>query len=104
MNIDKQVQNKFNAFKMYAEQNNIKWGFVRDRDTELYFNNTKYVDNMNDDNWRPINELFSNIDNEEKIVNFDNIKNGTKRVLDKKLAAHIDIGRMVDKLSKEDEE
>lgn len=53
-NIDRQVVNKFNAFKTYAEENGLKWGFVRDIDTRLYINNTEYVENMNDPSWRPI--------------------------------------------------
>ena len=40
----------------YAEENNLKWGFVRDIDTRLYINNTEYFENMNDPSWRPIEE------------------------------------------------
>lgn len=29
-NIDMQAENKFNAFKNYAEKYHLKWGFVRD--------------------------------------------------------------------------
>ena len=39
-NIDVQMGNKFLAFKRYAEQYGLKWGFVRDLDEELYINNT----------------------------------------------------------------
>ena len=57
-NIDKQVFNKFKAFKTYAYENDIKWGFVRDKDTELYINNTEYTDDMNNENWVPLNEVI----------------------------------------------
>ena len=57
-NIDLQVENKFIAFKEYAQRYNLKWGFVRDLNEELYINNTKYVDDMSDDSWRPLSEEF----------------------------------------------
>lgn len=57
-NIDIQVVNKFNAFKNYAEKYHLNWGFVRDSSEELYINNTEYVDDMNDDNWKNIEEVL----------------------------------------------
>ncbi len=45
-NIDRQVENKFNAFKKYAKKYNLHWGFVRDIDEELYINNTIYTEDM----------------------------------------------------------
>lgn len=57
-NIDKQIENKFNAFKKYAERNSIEWGFVRDKDGELYINNTEFVNDMADNNWKKINLIF----------------------------------------------
>lgn len=57
-NIDAQVGNKFNAFKQYAEKYGLKWGFVRDIDEELFINNTTYVEDMSDSNWRPLSEEF----------------------------------------------
>ena len=57
-NIDIQVGNKFNAFKNYAEKYHLNWGFVRDSSEELYINNTEYVDDMSDDSWRSIEEVF----------------------------------------------
>lgn len=57
-NIDLQVENKFIAFKEYAQRYNLKWGFVRDLNEELYINNTEYVDDMSDDSWRPLSEQF----------------------------------------------
>lgn len=50
-NIDRQVENKFNAFKDYAERYHIRWGFVRDIDEELYFNNTEYTEDMTGNSW-----------------------------------------------------
>ena len=32
---DKKIENKFNAFKQYAQAKNLNWGFVRDKDGEL---------------------------------------------------------------------
>lgn len=50
-NIDKQVANKFIAFKNYAEKHNLNWGFVRDRNDRLYINNTVYTEDMNNEHW-----------------------------------------------------
>lgn len=57
-NIDKQVENKFLAFKEYAEKEKINWGFVRDRNNRLYINNTEYSDDMSDPEWVKLEELF----------------------------------------------
>jgi len=57
-NIDRQVVNKFNAFKEYAKKYNLNWGFVRDKDGELYINNTEYHEDMSDDSWHEIYRLF----------------------------------------------
>lgn len=57
-NIDVQVVNKFNAFKMYAEDHKFKWGFVRDIDEELFINNTEYVEDMSDTSWRPLGDVL----------------------------------------------
>jgi len=58
-NIDTNVLNKFEAFKLYAKNNNIKWSFVRDLEQKLYFNNTEYVDSLSDKKrWKSIEELF----------------------------------------------
>ncbi len=57
-NIDIQVENKFASFKEYAEKKNLKWGFVRDKNDKLYINNTEYTDNMQNENWRPLKDLF----------------------------------------------
>ncbi len=57
-NIDNQVENKFTAFKQYAEKHNIKWGFVRDKNEKLYINNTVYTDNMATEHWKPLKDNF----------------------------------------------
>lgn len=57
-NIDKQIENKFNAFKQYAQAKKLNWGFVRDKDGELYINNTVFAEDMADENWVPIKDRF----------------------------------------------
>lgn len=57
-NIDIQIVNKFNAFKEYAKQKNIKWGFVRDLDNQLYINNSEFAMDMSDKHWVPLEEEF----------------------------------------------
>lgn len=50
-NIDKQIENKFNAFKKYATEKGLHWGFVRDKDSQLYINNTEFAFDMADEHW-----------------------------------------------------
>lgn len=57
-NIDDQIQNKFVAFKNYAIKHNLKWGFVRDKDNQLFINNTCFAKNMADGHWVPLNTVF----------------------------------------------
>lgn len=57
-NIDDMTEHKFNAFKKYAEDNKINWGFVRDKNNRLYINNTKYVEELSNENWKPLREVF----------------------------------------------
>ncbi len=57
-NVDIQAENKFNAFKQYAESYGLHWGFVRDKDFALYFNNTSYTEDLSDGHWKPIAEEF----------------------------------------------
>ena len=57
-NIDVQIGNKFNAFKLYAEEHKLHWGFVRYIGEDLYINNTEFVDDMSDDHWKPLEEVF----------------------------------------------
>ena len=37
---------------------NYEFGFVRDKNNELYLNNTEYVENMSDDRWVLIEDVF----------------------------------------------
>lgn len=57
-NIDKQIKNKFNAFKNYCNKHNLNWGFVRDKNSKLYINNTEYVDDLSDNNWKKIDQII----------------------------------------------
>lgn len=57
-NIDKQIGNKFNAFKRYAEEKGLQWGFVRDLDNQLYINNKEFVEDMSDTHWISLNNIF----------------------------------------------
>ena len=57
-NIDEQIENKFYAFKDYAYRRKINRGFVRDKDTRLYINNTNYTKEMNNENWKRLEDLF----------------------------------------------
>ena len=57
-NIDKQIENKFNAFKKYAAEHSLHWGFVRDKDNQLYINNTEFAHDMADENWVPLSQEF----------------------------------------------
>ena len=57
-NIDIQIQNKFVAFKEYAEKQKLNWGFVRDYDDDLYINNTEFSLDMNDEHWIQLSKKF----------------------------------------------
>jgi len=57
-NIDRQIENKFNAFKAYAAQHGLHWGFVRDKDNSLYINNTEFAIDMADEHWQDIATVF----------------------------------------------
>lgn len=57
-NIDTQIRNKFEAFKRYATDKGLHWGFVRDKDNQLYINNTEFAIDMADEHWVPLNQEF----------------------------------------------
>lgn len=59
-NIDIKVENKFEALKEYSKRYGIKWAFVRDYDknNELYYNNTEYTDEMENDSWNKLDGMF----------------------------------------------
>jgi len=57
-NIDKQIENKFIAFKEYATKHNLNWGFVRDKNGKLYINNSVYTEDMNHASWIKLKDVF----------------------------------------------
>ena len=59
-NIDIKVENKFEALKEYANKYNVNWGFVRDYDKNesLYLCNTEYTEDMENENWKLLREIF----------------------------------------------
>lgn len=59
-NIDIKVENKFEALKEYANKYNVNWGFVRDYDKNdsLYLCNTEYTEDMENENWILLKEIF----------------------------------------------
>ena len=59
-NIDIKVENKFEALKEYAKKYNVNWGFVRDYDKNesLYLCNTEYTEDMENDNWILLKNIF----------------------------------------------
>lgn len=59
-NIDMKVENKFEALKQYSKEHNINWGFVRDYDKNesLYLCNTEYTEDMENDNWVNLDDIF----------------------------------------------
>lgn len=59
-NIDIKVENKFAILKEYANNHNLKWGFVRDYDKNdsLYICNTEYTEDMSTDNWVKLEDVL----------------------------------------------
>mgnify|MGYP004528164285 CR=1 FL=1 len=59
-NIDKDVYNKFNSLKNYAIKNKINFGFVRDSEVTdlLYISNTEYVDDLTNEVWIKLDDVF----------------------------------------------
>lgn len=57
-NIDIHIENKYNAFKTYAKEYSLHWGFVRDKDNQLYINNTEFAHDMADKHWVPLAQEF----------------------------------------------
>lgn len=53
-----EIESKFNVFKQYAQAKNLNWGFVRDKDGELYINNTVFAEDIADENWVSLSEKF----------------------------------------------
>lgn len=59
-NIDIKVENKFAILREYANNHNLKWGFVRDYDKNdsLYICNTEYTEDMSTDNWKKLDTIL----------------------------------------------
>lgn len=57
-NIDLSAPNKFDALKNYAGENKVNWGFVRNYNGELFFNNTEWHEEISNENWRPLEEVI----------------------------------------------
>ena len=57
-NIDVQIENKFEVFKEFATKHGYNFGFVRDRNDELYLNNTEYVEDMKDSSWALLENII----------------------------------------------
>lgn len=58
-NIDVEVKNKYQALRNYANKYNLKWGFVREIDDELYLlNSDEYVEDMKDNRWINVKNIF----------------------------------------------
>ncbi|MBN6070784.1 hypothetical protein HYE53_06740 [Aggregatibacter actinomycetemcomitans] len=57
-NINSHAKVEFNALQHFYQKHNYTFGFVRDKDGELYLNNTEYVDNMSDDRWQLLEYYF----------------------------------------------
>lgn len=53
--IDSMSPLKFQALKHFAEKHGYGFAFVRDKNDELYMCNNEYTEEMNEDNWKPIN-------------------------------------------------
>lgn len=60
-NIDPYALAKYEALKDYAKRHKVKWAFVRDYNESLwYLNDGPWVDKMNKESWKTIDELFEN--------------------------------------------
>ena len=59
-NIDIKVENKFEALKEYSKKYNVNFGVVRDYDKNerLYLCNTEYTEDMGNDNWELLDNIF----------------------------------------------
>lgn len=44
--------------KLMAAKHNLHWGFVRDKDNQLYINNTEFAEDMADDHWVVLKQEF----------------------------------------------
>ena len=59
-NIDIKIENKYEALKTYAQKYNLKWGFIRDIEDQIFISYAdEYKEDMKDESW--INVKFSEI-------------------------------------------
>ena len=59
-NVDKYASRKFDSLKEYVSRYpDIKWGFVRAVGSEIYFSNTKWTEDVTNQNvWKPIEKYI----------------------------------------------
>ncbi|OOF47488.1 DEAD/DEAH box helicase [Rodentibacter trehalosifermentans] len=57
-NIDDNAGVKFDALKQFCQKHHYHFGFVRDKDGELYLNNQEYSDMMADQIWQAIKNFL----------------------------------------------
>ena len=57
-NIDDHAGVKFDALKQFCQKHHYHFGFVRDKDGELYLNNETYSESMNDECWQAIKKVI----------------------------------------------
>lgn len=58
-NIDIKVENKYQSLKRYAQKHNLKWGFIRDINDEIFISNTEdYIEEMNDSSWKNVKTIL----------------------------------------------
>lgn len=51
-NIDIKIENKYEALKTYAQKYNLKWGFIRDIEDQIYMSCAdEYKEDMKDESW-----------------------------------------------------
>lgn len=58
-NIDIKIENKYESLKMYAEKYNLKWGFIRDIEDEIFISFADdYKEDMKNDNWVNVKNIL----------------------------------------------
>ncbi|MBO5348858.1 MAG: DEAD/DEAH box helicase family protein [Clostridia bacterium] len=58
-NIDIKVENKYEALKTYAQKYNLKWGFIRDIEDEIFISFAEaYKEDMKHESWMNVQEIL----------------------------------------------
>ena len=58
-NIDIKIENKYESLKSYADKYNLKWGFIRDIENEIFISFAdEYKDDMKNKNWINVKEVL----------------------------------------------